>query len=163
MNLRQQLESANRILRLTAGLLTMDTLSEELYRLRRVRQELVTSWTNETPIDVLASGETYVRLDYMVRHYFWARFGPNSIATFGKPTEGSLDEALSINLEWTKFDMPEAGCVMALMTGPKFQTPNDELWLIDWSDVNMWTLWDPALGNPRRHLVITNVKKFDYQ
>lgn len=160
MNLRQTLEANNRVVSLAPdGQLGLDMLNQQIYTLRRHRECATTKdgdGRRVATIDVMVPIRTWHYLLVSIKRRLSAKYGPAAIAWTKKMEEEPCSvDVMGMRLSWFKYDEPEAGCTVAVMYDLNSPIADDELWLLDWSDIFPFTL---AVEHPERHLLITGMK-----
>lgn len=158
----EQLISANRVVDLDGKQLDLDWFREQVYLIRRARQH--DTGRDVSIMDAVCSDKTAAEFSAAMLREIERKYGPEAAKL------NRINEAGCIG--HTRFELLEVGVTLAVITPTSFDEfmrqiwrsdlhpglhlPDAELWLLDFSDINL----GGNVDHPERHLVIRGFKGF---
>jgi hypothetical protein len=142
--IRKQLNDCGRVSDSSGADLSLDTLFNTLYLLKRNRE--TTSGTIDV-IDAMTDRMTASNIRSAMHSYYKAKYGMSDPTMYIQPGQKIEYNGVTV-LESNIYDIPDEGVQLAVFTDPyfddrlaAFDTANKAvgrgLWLLDWSDINI--------------------------
>jgi hypothetical protein len=149
-SLRAQLQGCGRVCDMEGHRVSIEALGDWVYALRRHR-EASAPQHRITTVDILSAPDMASQLARSIHAFYQRRFG---VVALEKTGVALVNE----ELPYTIFDMPDAGCNVAVFSAP---IAPRQLWFLDWADLAAGI--DPArieAEHPTNHFVLENVGGF---